>query len=48
MVGSAGRMAAVLPGSHTYDNLVASDHAKMFSGDVRGQVHMGDNNYYGR
>ena len=47
-VGSAAKMAAVLPGSHTYNNPVANDHARMFSGDVKGQVHMGDNNYYGR
>jgi hypothetical protein len=47
-VGSAGKIAAVLPGSHTYNNPVANDHAMMFNGDVKGQIHMGDNNYYGR
>ena len=48
MVGSAGKMAAVLPGSHAYNSPVASDHARMFNGDARGPVHLGDNIYYGR
>lgn len=47
MVKSVGKMAAVLPGLHAYNIPAASDHARQLNGDVRGQVHLGDNNYYG-
>jgi hypothetical protein len=41
-------MAAVLPGSHTYDNPTASNHARQLLGDVRGSVHLGDTIHYGK
>jgi len=48
VAGSAGKMAVALPGSHTYNNPVANSHAKMFNGDVRGPVNLGDTIHYGR
>lgn len=44
----AGKMAAVLPSAHAYNSPVAGGNANQLNGDVRGQVHLGDNIYYGR
>jgi hypothetical protein len=45
-IESAGRMAAVLPIPHIFNSPTATDGAIQVNGDVTGQVHMGDNNYY--
>jgi len=48
VIGSAGKMAVVLSRSHTYNNPVASDHARQLMGDVMGPVNLGDTIYHGR